>query len=300
MRPIPRKQLIAVNCVVSVVAYVHLAATAFAQFPNNSIPLTSTQTALSRLAPGGTAETEALLIGDCANITVDVAATHAGLRTSITAPGGQTLDPNTIAAFNGTFVRFGRDPNVDSLLPLLAQPGDHHLYIFPAIDLGTYTVHFEADPNLAEEVPVVTEVMTDSPVRVALISTRRLTPRGSSIVFSAAVFEGIEAVAGASVSLAIKHVETSGPETILTLHDDGVDGDHLANDGLYSGTLQTDVNMALGPYYAVATITGTSASATLSNVWRRRGSHSSMAERDSRGCPETQGGMMTPTDCSIA
>jgi hypothetical protein len=227
-----------------------------AQSPESQITLHSGQSRLSRLAPGITSGSRAFAVDECVGITVNIIATRPDLATSILAPGGEILDPTTVSNYGGTFASIPGAAGVESFLILpVSQPGHQYIYEFPALDIGTYAVRFEAAPGLAEEVAVITEVRTDSPLRVALFVTEPVIPTFYlSTAFSAAVFEGTQPVSGASVTVKIGRIDPPGAtEATLALLDNGGPGDATPGDGLYSATFSSQY---AGRFYAVGEISG--------------------------------------------
>jgi hypothetical protein len=223
-----------------------------AQQREATVSLLAVQFGLDRLAPGKTVGQAVFSIDEADSITVEIIATIRGLITSIEGPNGDVLDENTIGNFGGEFSSFEGTLGPDSPLILsLSSPGFHFLYIFPLLGPGKYTVHFEADPGLAEEVPVITQVLTNSPIVAALFVTEPLLTFGNSAVITAAIFDEEAPVVGANVSVVIR-TDTGHPVT-LTLFDNGSDADDAAGDGLYSAEFDPSLP---GKYEAVAKING--------------------------------------------
>lgn len=78
--------------------------------------------------------------------------------------------------------------------------GFHYVYSLPFLGVGSYKVNFQAAPNLAQEVAVITQVTTDSEIGAVLIATEPTLVLGSTAVLTAAVFKGQSPVAGAWVA----------------------------------------------------------------------------------------------------
>lgn len=228
-----------------------------AQAPTATIPLLTTQFGLERLAPGVISAQSDFVLDDSLSITVEVIANIGGLAVSIVGPGGEVVDEDTVFGFGGEFGTYEADPNPDALLvPPTFTPGFHYLFTFPSLGAGSYSVHFQADPALAEEVAVITQVLTDSLLGAALIATETTISLGESLVLTAPIFDGDQAVAGANVSVTVRPEADPSASTTLALLDDGADGDDLAGDGLYSVVVTPSL---LGEHSAVAEVTGVSA-----------------------------------------
>jgi hypothetical protein len=225
-----------------------------AQGPSHAISLSAVQYRLNRLAPGQTSGQAVFLIDQSNVITIEIIASLGDLNTSILGPAGQVIDPTTIDGLGGSFTTIDGAAPDSPLILLSASPGFHYVYSFPWLGAGNYTVRFQAAPTLATEVAVSTQVMIDSHIGAALIATDPTLVLGSTAVLTAAIFDGSNPVAGATV--AVKILPDSGPPVDLTLRDDGTAGDNAAGDGLYSGQFTPSTT---GTYRASAVITGTSA-----------------------------------------
>ena len=244
------KRLTAV-VLVSILVHVAFPLEVSAQDANMLINLNASQYELDRLVPGETVGQAEIIIDQSDTISVEVIATTE-LNTSIEGPAGEILDENTTEDFGGQFTSFqGAQAPEGPLIMPVDSPGFHYMYVFPSLGPGNYIVHFEADPSLSEEVAVITQVLTDSPVSIALIATESKVTLGAPAVLSALVFEGSRPVPGAVVSVWIRPED--GSPVSLSLVDDGGDTDDVMGDGLYSGEFFPD---SAGRYRAVAEIHG--------------------------------------------
>lgn len=223
------------------------------QQAESTFELRAAQYGLSRLAATVASDEALFTVDRCGVVNVHVIATAEGVGTSVETPSGQVIDPANVAAYGGSYdtVQGSDSPDSPLLLPS-ASPGFHHLYTFPWQGEGTYKVRFQAPSGLAEEVPVFTEVTTDSPVRANLFVTDDLLVQSRPVVLAAALLDGQSPVAGASVTVSV--TPPTGPAVDVTLHDDGGPADGEAGDGLYSGEFTPDRS---GAYQAVAVVTGT-------------------------------------------
>jgi hypothetical protein len=222
-----------------------------------NVDLVASQTQFDRLGPDVLSETAAFPVDQATLIRVEVTSTLDNLTTSIVGPGGQVLTPGTVASFGGEYSGFSGDPADSFLIIPSSQPGAHYVYSFPSLGTGTYTVHFSVGPGLAESVPVITELLTDSPVVTSLFPTESSVPAGFPVVLVASVLEGSTPVSGATVTVAVKPPTSS--EFPLSLHDDGTGADGLAGDGIYSGSFTAT---EVGDYNAVAQISGINSTST--------------------------------------
>jgi hypothetical protein len=116
-------------------------------------------------------------------------------------------------------------------------------------------VTYAAPPGLDDDIALITEVTTDSPVVATLFATESEVVQGNPAVLTAALFDGDRPAAGAEVVAFVK--AGAGAPVQLTLRDDGGAGDGAAGDGLYSGQFNAG---APGHYEVLAKMTGTSAS----------------------------------------
>jgi hypothetical protein len=229
-----------------------------AQEPNIVISLSATQFNLDRLAPGQTSGQATFLIDASSVITVEIIATIGSLVTSIDGPNGEVLNVNTIGTFGGEFANLDGTLQPDSTLILpSSSPGFHYIYSFPSLGSGNYTIKFEADPSLAAEVAVITQVHTDSPVTTTLFTTEPLLVLGDTAVLTAAIFEGAVPVTQANVSVVL--LPEGGTPVTLTPLDNGIDGDNAVGDGLYSTEF---IPNSPGQYRAMAEISGHTAQGT--------------------------------------
>lgn len=221
-----------------------------------SVPLTAAQTKLERLAPDK-ASGEATFVIDIGQlITFQITAT-ADIDVAIQVPSGQIVTGDNIDSINGSFANFESQEGDDSILALAPAAGFHYIFTFPSQGVGSYTAHFNAGPSLEQEVAVSTIVMTDSPVKTALITAIPVLELGGIQVVSAFVFEGSVPLVGADVSVRVRS-ETDTLE-ILELLDSGADSDDVAGDGIYSALL---VPSEAGRHSVVARIEGTTSDGT--------------------------------------
>ena len=230
-----------------------LSAPAYSQEVGAKLPMDATQYSLRRLAPGVASEQSVFPIDSSNRIRIEIIASVGGLNTSIVTPGSQTINPSTVAFFSGTFDAVEGGAEVSSFLVLAqATPGFHYIYDFPSQGAGNYTVHVDSPSNPTDEIAVMIEVNTDSNIRSMLFATESVVVQGRPAVFSAAVFNGSTALAGATVSVEARR--GSDTPVNFTLLDDGGIDDDTAGDGLYSGEFTPG---APGDYSVLAIITGT-------------------------------------------
>lgn len=223
------------------------------QQAESTLQLRAAQYRLSRLSATAASDEALFNIDRCGVVNIDIIATVDGIATSVETPSGQVISPANVDTFGGSYDAYqGGDEPVGPLLLPAASRGFHYLYTLPWQGAGGYKIRFEAPAGLAQEVPVFTEVTTDSPVRANLFVTDDLPVQGRPVVLAAALFDGEAPVAGASVSVHV--TPPAGPAVNLTLRDDGGAADGAAGDGLYSGEFTPD---AVGAYQALAVITGT-------------------------------------------
>jgi Calx-beta domain len=234
-----------------------------AQGPDATIPLHSTQYKLNRLAPGITADQAVFSIDQSNVVAIEIITNIAGLGTEILGPGGQVINPSTVGGMGGSFTSLDGGSQQDATLILpSATPGFHYIYIFPWIGSGNYTVRYSVTTDPTQEVPIITQVVTDSNIRAKLFPTEPVLVLGNRAVLSAMLLNSTTPLSGADVSVSIK--PETGPIINLVLRDDGAVADAVAGDGLYSGEFTPG---ALGKYEALALITGT---ATGGNTFARQ------------------------------
>lgn len=214
--------------------------------------LQAVQYRLSRLSATAASDEAIFAVDQCGVVNIEIIATVGDIGTSVETPSGQVIDPVNVGAFGGSYYTVPGVGESDSPLLLGASRGFQYIYTLPWQGAGGYKVRFQAPAGLAQEVPVFTEVTTDSPVRANLFVTDDMLAQGRPVVLAAALLNGETPVAGASVSVYV-HPPT-GPDISVTLRDDGGEADGAAGDGLYSGKFTPD---AAGTYQAVAVITGT-------------------------------------------
>ncbi len=223
---------------------------------DSSLNLVAAQTQVDRLGPGLLSETAAFQVDEATLIRVEITSTLPALTTSVVGPTGQLINPATVGSFGGAYITFsGTVP--DSFLISPTSPGSHYVYSFPSLGVGTYTAHFSTAPGLAEHVPVITELVTDSPVAATLVAAEPAFPIGFPVVLAAALFDGSSALAGATITVAVKPPTSS--EFTLSLLDNGAAGDATAGDGIYTASFTAT---ATGSYNALAQISGTNSHGT--------------------------------------
>ena len=233
---------------------------AVAQSPVAYVDLMSAQQDVARLAPPPrplSAEV-AFQVDDGLSVSIQIVATVGDLATSITAPQGQVLDEANIESYGGTFATFGdTETPAGSFLNPVFMPGFNYWYTFPSLGAGTYTVNFEADEQLPEDVPVLVTCWQESPVHTAVLSNQRVLTLGSEAVVTAAVFEDTAPVSGAIVTASV--VRPNASTLDVTLLDSGAYPDYQQSDGLYAAVFNV---LQTGEYLVMVEITGTTSQAT--------------------------------------
>jgi hypothetical protein len=189
--------------------------------------LRAAQYRLSRLSATAASDEALFAVDRCGIVNIDIIASVGGIGTSVETPSGQVISPANVATFGGSYNTTQGAGAPDSPLLLAgASRGFHYIYTFPWQGAGGYKVRFEAPAGLAQEVPVFTEVTTDSPVGANLFVTDDLLAPGRPVVLAAALLDGQAPVAGANVSVFI--TPPTGPAVNLTLRDDGGAADGAA------------------------------------------------------------------------
>ena len=221
-----------------------------------SVPLTNGQAKLERLAPDKTSGESTFLVDTAQLVSFQVTATT-DINVTIETPSGEILSGDNIDTVDGTFTNFETQEGDNSMLFLTVGFGFHYIFEFPSQGVGQYTVRFDAGPSLDEEVAVSSLVLTDGPVKTALIVARPSLELGDLQVLSAFVLEGSAPVVGATVSVRVR-LESDVVE-ILQLIDNGIDGDYTAGDGIYSAITMPSES---GQYSMVASIDGMTSDGT--------------------------------------
>lgn len=237
------------------VSLIALPSAVYSQEVTADIPMQAAQYRLGRLAPGVSSEEKVYPLDSSTKIRIEIIASTGGLTTSIVTPGAQTINASNVASFGGeyhTFEASASDPNEGLVVLTLQTPGFHYIYDLPSQGAGNYSVRVESPSNPTGEIAYITHVQTDSAIRTALFATQSSVVQGQPAVFSAAVFNGSNALSGATVTVTARR-ESDTPVT-FTLLDDGGAADDTAGDGLYSGEFTPS---ATGSYAILAQITGT-------------------------------------------
>ncbi len=202
-----------------------------------TVALFSAQFEVDRLAPGLTTGEKTFCVDDADNsISLEIFSNVDDLFTRVSSPANQLLDATTIGLFGGQFEAFGNPLVFDDVaMPILpfSTQGFHYLFKFPSLGPGQYTVEFEANPALAEEVAVITQVVTDSRIATNVLASPTELTLGKSILLTVPFFNGQVPIIGANVQVTIMGENVSPTE--LTLLDDGDRGDVETGDGLYTG-----------------------------------------------------------------
>lgn len=228
--------------------------TTLAQQPGASLRMRASQYKIGRLAPGALADQSTFAVDRSNLVTVEIMAAIGGVGTSVMTPSGQSITPETVGSLGGSYndISSSTTPSGTSILPALT-PNHHYVYSFPSQGAGTYIVHFQAPASLGEEVAVLVELTTDSPIVSTLFATESRVFAGRPAVLSAALFDGQSPIPGAAIEVDVKN--ESGATVTLVLRDDANPADAAAGDGLYSAEFTPT---APGRYSALAVINGTS------------------------------------------
>ena len=222
-----------------------------------TIALASHQIALDRLGPDVQTATAVFAVDESVSIRVEIASNAPNIVTSLLGPGGQVVDESTVGSYGGEFAFFSGGPPEGPSILMTLGPGYHYVYTLPSLGPGAYVVHFAVPTIPTEDIGLITELTTDSPVAVGLFATESVISTGSSSVLVAGVYESGSAVAGASVLAAVR--PPSHAAFNIALLDDGQGVDTLAGDGLYSGHFSIT---EAGEWVTIATVTGTNSHGT--------------------------------------
>ncbi len=244
------------KCILALLALAPFSTPASAQgtAPTLQLSLQNQLVAVDRLAPGSTTATAVFPVDALGTqLVLDINTSISNLQTSISVPGGQTITQANVATFGGSFSTFeGALAADEPTFSALARPGFHHLYVFNAPAAGSYTVNLDGGAGLAQEIAVLSTLISTSPVAAALFTTADTVTVGAPVVIGYALFSGSAPVTGASVTASL--LSDTGESASVTLLDDGAGADVAAADGIYSGSY---VPLAAGTFGISAVATGT-------------------------------------------
>lgn len=238
---------------------------AMAQSPEFTSQLYDARVDVARLTPetlqSRTGEAT-FLVDDPSIVNVELYSNLAGLTTSIEGPGGLVVDPLSVTTIGGTYRDFavsGTQSELCLFLQPMCEPGLHYLYSFPSQGAGDYVVKFTAPVGMGgvDEGAVITRFDTSSTAAASIIPTQTRLKNGETVVLTAIVGDGASAITGATVNVQLKTPTSDEFDITFNLFDDGDTaghGDHLAGDGLYSGTY---ITTEAGEYGVLAEINGT-------------------------------------------
>lgn len=241
------------NIVSTILIFVSLTLPLFAQ-ESPTLPLENSDYKFFYLSPTASASEQNVIIDDVNQVRVELLST-AKVIPSIIAPNGQVINQNTISSLGGEFTGYEITEAQPSFLQTetLAK-GFHYIIEFPTQGPGSYTIRLTAPEGLSGDIAAAARIVTDSEIAVRLFTLESGITVGKPIALTAAVFNGQNAVSGASV---VVHVNSpTGLKTSITLIDDGAGVDSLAGDGLYSAKFTPN---EVGNFDILAKITGTTA-----------------------------------------
>ncbi len=201
----------------------------------------------------GPASAEQVFFVDDSASEVHVRFVHIGelIATRILAPGGAIIDEGTIEQLGGTCFTFDMPDGESSVMPSINHlTGRHVMYDFPSLGAGEYVIEY-GPAQLADYGMVDTVILTDGEVRATVFPTLGVHAVGRDTGLFAIVFDGENALTGATVEAAVM-----APDDTITdvpLLDNGLDHDALAGDGIYSGAFTPDQP---GEHGLVADISG--------------------------------------------
>ncbi len=193
-------------------------------------------------------------------IRIDIISDISNLDTEIWYPGGQDpIDPSNVDLFNGSYTEFEVEQTGGwtLVLPGFAVPGFHYVYSFDSQGPGDYQVCFDGSPDLEgeDDALVITQLFTDSPIQAGLLATPLRAKEGDDVTLTAFLFDGEEAITGATVNVQVKDPDSEEYADPFALLDDGNGADAEAGDGLYSGTFTPQAGNT-GQYDVLAELTG--------------------------------------------
>lgn len=222
--------------------------------PTLQLGLQNQLVAVDRLAPGATTATAVFPVDSLgAQLVLDINTSISNLQTSITGPAGQSITSANVGTFGGSFTTFegALAPDEPTFSPL-ARPGFHYLYVFNAPAAGSYTVNLNGGAGLAEEIAVLSTLISSSSLGAAVFTTADTVIVGAPVVIGYALFNGATPVTGATVTASL--LSDSGETASVTLLDNGAGADVATGDGIYSGSY---VPLAAGTFGVSAVATGT-------------------------------------------
>jgi hypothetical protein len=214
------------------------------------VSLTSSVVRVTRIPPGQSAA-ESVVIDVVGRINIEVVAS-AELDVSVLSPGLQVVDSVAVEGLGGESLSFEvTEGRSDS--PFLSVGGFHHILSFPSLGAGEYTLRYIPVLPSSEDVAVIARVSTDSPIGATVFATKNEVAAGHPVVLTSAVLERELPIVDADVSVTLlNEFQVFGS---LALLDNGLGGDALEGDGLYSGEYTP---IEIGPYSVTADIRGLS------------------------------------------
>lgn len=226
-----------------------------AQLNSSEFPMDAARYKINRLAADQAQDETQIMIDGGNSLKIEITSAIGTIQTSIITPGGQTINPQNVGSFGGTFAKI--EPvtslfrsSAESVTPL--NDNYHYLYELPSQGEGNYRIKFQAPAGLNQEVAILTQIKWNSDIVAKLIPTDSSPIVGRPTIVSMALIKGTQPVLGADVQLFIRNPD--GTRVVLSLLDNG-DGqtDDRTADGIYSAELTPQL---AGNYSLVGVATG--------------------------------------------
>ncbi len=200
-------------------------------------------------------------------MTFDLVSPAPNLAIQIKTPQGTTINPENIGTVGGTFAKTtvtqSQQRGVFSPLTLI---GTHYIFTLPSPAPGKYLLTIDGTALNGANALVFTNMMSDSPIAVALTTALPDYQLKDHIALTAFVFNGGVPVAEADVSVVVFRENLTAEVPVLhKLKDDGQGFDPVANDGIYTSVISA-ADLGLGKFLASAIIVN---NASASNPFRR-------------------------------
>lgn len=199
-----------------------------------AMELTAQITELARIGPDQLSTVVQATVDESSRVSVVIVAATEGLETRITGPHGEVLEPDTVESFGGSYFFVHENESTSAfLITHLGQGGHKYVYEFPSLGAGTYSIFLGVGEMPLQSLPVIVDVLLESPIRGSLFVTEGNVAIGKMAIGCVSLLDGQTPVIGATVSLEIKPPVSE--LFSLALLDDGDIADGMAQDGLYCG-----------------------------------------------------------------
>lgn len=200
------------------------------------------------LNPTATTVTDTINIDDTDKVNISFGSPSKTLKIELISPSGQRF-------YNGNSDKDGVKSSIYAN-PAPNTEGANYLFVLTRPQAGKWSYIITETVPLTRYSGVLMSMFSSSPIRAGMQSESFNNRANGDVYISLVVADGQNILKNLSIKATVAKVATrnNSPAATLNFHDDGINGDAKAGDGLFTALFKSQVP---GEFQAFADITGT-------------------------------------------